>query len=157
MSSQQLHSRTHCSPCRASWVAAHPGSITVATSSTTGAVLPASPPLFLADLILPWCNSGRWADAAPGWAVLVGGCLSKGRWGRTRRMHPMLSHPMLSHAGVIFPAPIDLIGQSRTWQLESKVPIFQTQTGRFINRKNIQSPSPSKACNLFYSRQPNFI
>lgn len=71
--------------------------------------------------------------------------------------HPTFSHPMLSHAGVIFPAPIDLIGQSRTWQLESKVPIFQTQTGRFINRKNIQSPSPSKACNLFYSRQPNFI
>lgn len=71
--------------------------------------------------------------------------------------HPTLSHPTLSHAGVMFPAPIDLIGQSHTWQLERKVPIFQTQTGRFINHKNIQSPSPSKACNLFYSRQPNFI
>lgn len=58
---------------------------------------------------------------------------------------------------VKFPALADSIGQSCPWQLESNVPISQTQTGRFINRKNIQSPSPSKACNLFYSRQPNFI
>lgn len=74
--------------------------------------------------------------------------------------HPTPSHPALtqfSHTRVKFPALADLIGQSCPWQLESNVPISQTQTGRFINSKNIQSPSPSKACNLFYSRQPNFI
>lgn len=38
--------------------AAHLGSIAVAMSSTKDAALPPSPPLFLADLILSWCNLG---------------------------------------------------------------------------------------------------
>ena len=102
-----------------------------------------------------------WCGPRLGSASRVGGPVKAPVGGRQRLhpmlSHPLLSHPMLSHAGVMFPAPVDLIGQSCTWQLGSKVPISQTQTGRFINRKNIQSPSPSKACNLFYSRQPNFI
>lgn len=139
--------------------AEHPGVAAVAMSSTDDAALTPSPPSLLgwSHLILGvlgWGGSGLGGTG--------GGCLSRGRWGGRQRMHPMFSHPafshlMLSHTRVMLPAPIDLIGRSRTWQLESKVPISQTQTGRFINRKNIQSPSPSKACNLFYSRQPNFI